>query len=762
MSHQRSEAKVKAKNQQPGTSVAEKSLKKLNEKNMEKLQIMFRTAHALASKARPFTDFVWMCKLDQRKSALEDTLTGGQTYMNDKACQTFTHFISQSVADNLKREVTQCKFVSVIVDGATDTSVKEQELFFVRYCSQGEPVVKFLGIEAPGKANAQNIHKALEDTFKSNLGLPENELYTRLVCFASDGASVNTGRKSGVVARLKDIQPELVGLHCSNHRLELSYKDVFRKVEQFRAIDVLLLDLYLFYEKSSLNRANLYEARSPAGLGKNSPVVPLRVGGTRWVTHMYNALKRLITAYPAIVLHLSQVKDGESGDVQGTAKAKARGLHKRLTSSMLVIHAHFLMDILDILSEMSVKFQRRECTVAEVQMLLKSSMDSLESLKDVSPQLDNIFQVLQVHTENVNDDPEEAENPDRDIDHRDTVPVHVPSFKGVEVTGKIDVDGVLARKSRIIGSLISAVESRFIQTRDPQSDKLMQATIITSFQDWPPKPGASSTRYGNANMMIICDHFKETLTKAGVNVALVLNEWLKLKSLMYNRFSYPFHKADDQHGESLQWCRVFQTLRGKTLENVFAVIDLLLTLSPTSVECERGFSHMKVVKSDWRSRLTNLALTSLMRIILDGPTIEEFHPETSINLWLNASVGRRPNRKPSCFKAQDNTAEKGETTDGVAEKGETTDGAAEKGKAPSDDDHEAHSLSQSSDTESEYEAAVLCERDNKSKCKDEGLEGACISFGDYDNDHDVSTELDDLVTTRCVEDVIELSDSEAD
>ena len=49
---------------------------------MEKIEIKFRTAHALAKKSRPFTDFNWMCDLDSKKG-----LDVGATYRNDKQAQ---------------------------------------------------------------------------------------------------------------------------------------------------------------------------------------------------------------------------------------------------------------------------------------------------------------------------------------------------------------------------------------------------------------------------------------------------------------------------------------------------------------------------------------------------------------------------------------------------------------------------------------------------------------------------------------------------
>lgn len=82
-------------------------------------------------------------------------------------------------------------------------------------------------------------------------------------------------------------------------------------------------------------------------------------------------------------------------------------------------------------------------------------------------------------------------------------------------------------------------------------------------------------------------------------------------------------------------------------ENLFSLVDLILTIPAHSVECERGFSQMKRVKTDWRNQLTSTALTSTLRILMEGPSIKEFDPLPAIIFW-NSVVKRvrRPFQPP--------------------------------------------------------------------------------------------------------------------
>ena len=86
----------------------------------------------------------------------------------------------------------------------------------------------------------------------------------------------------------------------------------------------------------------------------------------------------------------------------------------------------------------------------------------------------------------------------------------------------------------------------------------------------------------------------------------------------------------------------------KPKANVFDVIDLVLSLPAYSAECERGFSAMKLNKTDIRNRLTVTVLTDVMRIKLLSPSISEFEPTNAIHAWnATGHRSRRPYHQTS-------------------------------------------------------------------------------------------------------------------
>lgn len=50
--------------------------------------------------------------------------------------------------------------------------------------------------------------------------------------------------------------------------------------------------------------------------------------------------------------------------------------------------------------------------------------------------------------------------------------------------------------------------------------------------------------------------------------------------------------------------------------DVLTLMDLILSIPASTSDCERGFNVMKLVKSDWRSRLLGVDLSDH-----DGPAV---------------------------------------------------------------------------------------------------------------------------------------------
>lgn len=108
----------------------------------------------------------------------------------------------------------------------------------------------------------------------------------------------------------------------------------------------------------------------------------------------------------------------------------------------------------------------------------------------------------------------------------------------------------------------------------------------------------------------------------------------------------------------LNWPTINQQF-GASCPAVLSLVDLLLTLPASSLEAERGFSHLKVVKTDLRSRMTT-SLTDQLMVVLQSPTIQDFDPVPAIHLWNEGGIH---SRRVSDYRARAATDDDQEVSD---------------------------------------------------------------------------------------------------
>ena len=165
--------------------------------------------------------------------------------------------------------------------------------------------VNFLAYVNISRGTADHIYNAVVQALENNLQMTKETIFTKLVGFGSDGASVMTGCKSGVSTRLKREQLPLFTMHCMAHRLELGFKAIVGENSFMTTFSELLFSIYNFYRSSALNRENLKSSCATAGM---KFLAPSRVGGTRQLPHTMLALKKLWNMYPALMQHFEQVR----------------------------------------------------------------------------------------------------------------------------------------------------------------------------------------------------------------------------------------------------------------------------------------------------------------------------------------------------------------------------------------------------------------------------------------------------------------------
>ncbi|XP_051803965.1 zinc finger protein 862-like isoform X3 [Acanthochromis polyacanthus] len=564
--------RIMASRQAPlGTTEAEKAVEALNKAEMTRLDKLFRNAHALALAGRPFSDFVWMARLDKTKGL------DGSTYITGRSARDFMRAIAEVEDEKIRSELCKAKFVSILCDGSTDSSGAENEIIYVRICCDGLVKTYFINCALVPRGDAKNILAALKRSIEM-IGIPWGSFIEKLVGMGSDGASVMLGRKGGVAALLRQEQSALVAVHCFAHKLELSLKDALKAVPLNNKISVgLLQGLFYMYHNNPLNRANLKASYVSLGM---KPLMPTRVGGTRWVGHHLRALQNLMTGYEAIKQHLEQV-GSPTETVTASTSGKAKGLLQLLSSQRVMKYAFFLADVLTVLTRMSKRFQERTCSASDIHSILEESCTLLEQNKTVDgPYLTNALAMFKSDESDMTVQGEAAED------------ISVP-------------------RTTFLQRLIDSLRGRF----ESDNRDVIGATKIANFMSWPlPEDRQDIRVFGDDCLRSILDHYSEIVKDAGIDTATAHVEWSALKSELYS--------SRPSEIRSLTWDRVHR-LHSSSFGTILAVMDLVLTIPGSSAECERGFRQVKTIKTDVRSTLGEASLSDQLKIKLMAPSIEE-------------------------------------------------------------------------------------------------------------------------------------------
>lgn len=294
-------------------SDAGRALKALKELESKAVSYRIRNAHAVIKANRPFSDYKWLCDLDEAKGLdLGDT-----AYGNDKACAVFVECMADYERKKILDHVESAKFFSIAMDGSTDKSGSEQESMYLRTCNNGQINTYFLTIGTPKSTSSEDLHTFVKAKFKTT-GLEKHK--EKFVGIGSDGANNMIGVKTGLTTRLKKDFKEMVSVHCHAHRLELAFKDAIKGLKVYDRVITLLLGLYYMYHRNGKSKNGLIAAMEVCDI-KNAQF-PKRIGGTRWLPHLKRAIVAFVKSYRAFVYHLGTVSH---------QNAKAGGLGRMAT-----------------------------------------------------------------------------------------------------------------------------------------------------------------------------------------------------------------------------------------------------------------------------------------------------------------------------------------------------------------------------------------------------------------------------------------------
>ena len=158
--------------------------------------------------------------------------------------------IKAQLIDRLKQG-----YFAIQLDESTDIASQSQLLVYVRYCWEGEMIEGFLFCYAmPSRTTGEEVFKGLHNFF-SQSGLS----WDCCIGICTDGAASMTGKRSGVVARVKQVAPGISATHCMIHRESLATKNIGQSFSEVLSGCISIINFIKTRPLNSRIFAALYE-----------------------------------------------------------------------------------------------------------------------------------------------------------------------------------------------------------------------------------------------------------------------------------------------------------------------------------------------------------------------------------------------------------------------------------------------------------------------------------------------------------------------
>ena len=579
-----------------------KAIAGANAEDHTRLKKLFEVAYFVAAEELPFAKYPGLVDLEKRHG-----VSLGSTYCTPHKCSEFVEIVGETMRDSVLQEMKSSKFMTILIDGSTDSSVKEKELMYVSYVSaeQGCVQAHFLALKDVADCTATGLIQCIDETF---ISLGVNNWRSKLVCMCMDGAAVNLGVRRGVAALLRTEydMPWLIAVHCFNHRLELAAKDAFKNT-YLDEVSNMLMNIYYVYHKSP---KRLRDLRTVAEEMDEQVTKPEKAHGTRWLQHKKRAVKVLLNCYPVLVGHFQSLAEANSAD-----GARFRGYLRQLTSFKFVSNLLVFDAMLTPLGALSTNLQ---CSSVDLQFAV-SSLSACRTMvdrirNDECPDLTPLHSLLA--------DVEEY------LDSSDANEGVL--FKGIKLSGvtRGSVNELERSRQAYAGAVQQCLDNRF---RDLETQAAFKGVGILNTSTWPGEE-ADLDQYGVDTLTAVYDHFEQVLD--GADKESLVSEWDAFKS---------FWKATcRQLSSSDVWVVLFK--HQDVYPNLWLLVQILLLFPVSNAVVERGFSAMRRIKTDWRCNLKESTLDHLMRIAIEGPEPSRYDVSKAVERFF--STPRRPDVQP--------------------------------------------------------------------------------------------------------------------
>ncbi|GBC50565.2 zinc finger protein 862-like [Rhizophagus irregularis DAOM 181602=DAOM 197198] len=270
----------------------------LSDANVRHIIVVMRAIYFLSKNNLPLRLLPSIITM-MKKSEIPNISDRSITYTNEISKHEFLIAISKTIENEIWKELSDVVAFGIMIDETKRGIVK----------------IHFLCLIPLTECDAESITCAIIDIFE------RKGVLSKLVVFASDGASVMLGKNEGVAAKLSRVCTySLIVNHCVAHKLALACKDARKEIEFYKEAELLIKKFMRLYEICWL----------------------------AW----YKAIKNICNSIPALLQVFKEAKNNEGLE-----------LYNKLTSWRILAFLYFFYNILDHEYSMNDQSQKFEYNV---------------------------------------------------------------------------------------------------------------------------------------------------------------------------------------------------------------------------------------------------------------------------------------------------------------------------------------------------------------------------------------------------------------
>ena len=305
---------------------------------------------------------------------VQQRLSGGPRnaiYTSPEIQNSLIHIMGELVTKTVCSEVHDAGVFSVLADETKDCSKSEQMAIVLRYVNIKEATIheRFLTYVQVSDLDAKSLSDYILTTLKSH----HLDLHA-LISQGYDGASVMSGRCSGVQQRIMDIAPQAIYVHCFAHVLNLVLVDCAKNVTCASEFFALLESLYVFL---SSTKAHVIFVRQQTELHPDKAKRELvRLSDTRWACR-YISVNTVCHTFDAVLATLTEIADGDDA---GKA-VSARGLLSQVKCFSFILILVIFDRVLSCTKQLSDLLQSQQCDLAKAVDLILATIETLEEFR---------------------------------------------------------------------------------------------------------------------------------------------------------------------------------------------------------------------------------------------------------------------------------------------------------------------------------------------------------------------------------------------